>query len=59
MNKGDPQGNVQYILLWTYEQVVYVQLRIRSEKLGAQTSLGFRDKNGSPDLGPTTRPSDI
>ena len=35
-----------------------VQPRIRPGKRDAQTSQGFWDTNGSPDLGQTTRPSD-
>ena len=37
--------------------MIYAQLRIRPGKGDAQTSLGFRNTNGSPNFGRTTRPS--
>ena len=38
--------------------MVYAQPRIRLGEWDAQTSLGFWDTNGSPNLGQMTRPSD-
>ena len=46
------------IEIWPYEQVVYAQPSICPEEWDAQCSLGFWDKNGSPNLGQTTRQSD-
>ena len=36
--------------------MAYAQLRIRPREWDAQTSLGFWDINGSPNLGQTNRP---
>ena len=38
--------------------MVHAQPRIRPGEWDAQTSLGFWDTNGSPNLGQTTRPSE-
>ena len=38
--------------------MVYAQPRTLPGKRDAQTSLGFWDTNGSPNLGQTSRPSD-
>ena len=51
-------GIVQEVKIWPYEQMVYAQPRICPGEWDAQTSQGFWDINGSPNLGPTTRPSD-
>ena len=49
---------MQEIKVWPYQRVVYAQLRIRLSEWDAQTSLGFWDTNGSPNLGKTTRSYD-
>ena len=45
--EDDPLGIMQEVYSRPYEQIVYVQ-----------SSLGFLDTNGSPNLTQTTRPSD-
>ena len=52
----DPLGIVQKIEVWPYEQMVKAQPRICHGEWDAQTSLGFWDKNGSHNLGQTTKP---
>ena len=54
--QGDPQGDVQEIEIWPYEQMVYEQPRICPGEWHTQTPLGFWDTNGSTNLGQTTRP---
>ena len=44
---------------WSYEHAVDTELRIHPGEWDTQTSLEFWNKNGSPNLGQTTRPSDI
>ena len=60
--QGDSLGIVQKVLIWSYEQMVYVQSRIRPGKWYAQTSLEFWykvwDTKWSPDLSQTDRPCD-
>ena len=57
--KGDPLGNVQEIWIWPYKQVIYAQPRICPRERDAPSFLGFWDTNRSPNLGKTTRSSDI
>ena len=52
--QGDPLGIVQEIEIWPCEQMIYAQPRICPGELNAQTSLGFWDTNGSPNLGQTS-----
>ena len=47
--QGDPQRIVKEIEIWPYEQMVYVQPRIRPGKWNALNSQGFWDTNRSPD----------
>ena len=54
VGEGNPLGIVQEVLIWLYEQMVNSLLRIRPKKYETQTSLGFWDTNGSPNLGQTT-----
>ena len=56
--EDDPQRIVQEVWFPLYEQMVYAQSGIRPRKWDAQNLLGFWDKNGSSNLGQTTRPSD-
>ena len=53
--QGDPFGIMQEVEVWPYEQMVYAQPRICPREWDAQTPLGFRDTNESPNLGQTTR----
>ena len=53
--QGDPLGIVQETEVWSYEQIVYAQLRIYPELWHAQITLWFWDTNGSPNLGQATR----
>ena len=55
--QGDPQGIVQEIEFWPYEQMVYAPSRICPEEWNAPTSLGFLDTNGSFNFRQTTRTS--
>ena len=48
------EGVVQKILIWPYEQVVYAKPGISPREWDAQSSLGFRYTNGSPNLGQMT-----
>ena len=41
-----------------FEHGIHAQLRIYPGKWDAQSSLGFWDTNGSPNLGQTSRPCD-
>ena len=43
--------------MWSYEQMLYAQPRICPGEWDSQTSLGFWDTNGSPNLSQTTLPS--
>ena len=54
----DPLGIVQEIWIWTYEQGVHAQPRIRPRESNAQSSLGIWDKNGSTNLDQGTKPID-
>ena len=56
--EGDPLGIVQEIEIWPYKQVVYAQPRIHCGEWDAQSSLGFWDIDGSPDLRQMTITSD-
>ena len=56
--EGDSLGIVQEIEIWSYEQVVYAQFRIRLEEWDAQTPLEFWDTNQSRILGEKTRACD-
>ena len=49
--QGDPLGIVQETNIWPYEQMVYAQPWICLGEWDAQTPLGFRDTNGSLNLG--------
>ena len=48
--QGDPQGIVEEIKVWLYEQMVYAQPEYVL-KNKTQNPLGFWDTNESPDLG--------
>ena len=50
---------VQVIGIWPYEKVAYAQLRTRLGEWDAQSPEGFGDRNWSPNLGQTTKPTDI
>ena len=52
----DPLGILQEIKVWLCEQMVYTQPSVRPAKWEAQTPLGFRHTNWSPNLDQTTRP---
>ena len=54
--QGDPLEIVQEIKIRSNKWLVYAQLRICCKKWDAQTPMGFWDTNGSPNLGPMTRP---
>ena len=56
--EGDPLGTVQEVSIWPYEQMVYIQSRIRPRKWDTQSSLGFCVTNWSFHLGQTTKPRD-
>ena len=56
--KDDLLGIMHEILIWPYAQMVYSQSEIHPEKWDAQTSRGFWDTNGSPNLGQTTKSHD-
>ena len=50
-----PLWIVQEVEVWPYEQMVYANSRISPRERDIQTPLGYRDTNGSPNLGQTTR----
>ena len=52
---GDHLSIEQDIQIWSYEQVVYAQPRIRSGEWDTQTSLGFSYTNKLANLGQTTK----
>ena len=54
---ADPQGIVQEIEIWLYEQMVYAQPSICPGEYDAQIPMGFWDKNGSSNPRQTTRPN--
>ena len=54
----DLLGIMQEVSVWSYEQMVYAQPRTHHRKWDAINCLGFWDKNGSSNLGQTTRPND-
>ena len=45
-------------LIWPEEQVVWAEPGINPEKWYTQISMGYSDKNGSPNLGKMTWPCD-
>ena len=47
---------MQEIEIWPYEKMVYAQTNICSEERDTQTPVGFWHRNGSPNLGLTTKP---
>ena len=49
---------MQEIEIWSDEQMVYAQPRIRPRELDAHCSLGFWDTNRLLNLGQTTSPND-
>ena len=53
--QGDPQGTVQEVEIWQYEQMVYAQPRICPREWDAQTPLRFLDTNALLNLGQTIR----
>ena len=59
VREGDPLRIVQEIKIWSYNQMVYAQNRIRPREWDVQSSLGFKDTNRSPNPGYKTRPCDI
>ena len=52
--EGDPLEIEREVEIWRYEQMVYAQPRICLEEWDAQSSPGFWNTNGSPNLGQTT-----
>ena len=54
--QGASLGIVQKIEISSYKQMVYTQPNICSGEWDAQTSLGFWDTKGSPNLDQTTTP---
>ena len=49
---------MQEIEIWPFEELVYAQLGICPRKWDEKSFQGFLDKNGSPNLGQTTKPID-
>ena len=49
--EGDPQGTVQEIEIWPFNQIAYAQTRIRPKEWDAQKYLGFWDITRSPNPG--------
>ena len=55
---GDPLEIVQEIEIWSYYQMLFAQTRIPSGEWNTYQKLGFWDKDRSPNLSQTSRPSD-
>ena len=54
--QGDPLEILQETEVWPCEHRIYAQPRICSGEWDTQTPLGICNKNGTPNLGQTTRP---